>query len=146
MKKYARILKYGLSSGASFLIDNGMYLLLKTLLGVQLGAVADLVCVAVARAVSSFFNFNVNNRLVFEHRGSYGRSLLRYYCLAIPVMLCSAGLLTLVDSRLGITVPLLSTFAKIVIDTALFLVSYFVQKHWVFPHGKKEENENGDLD
>ena len=37
MKKYARILKYGLSSGASFLIDNGMFLLLKTLLGVRLG-------------------------------------------------------------------------------------------------------------
>ena len=116
MKKYARILKYGLSSGASFLIDNGMYLLLKTLLGVRLGAAADLVCVAVARAVSSFFNFNVNNRLVFEHRGSYGRSLLRYYCLAIPVMLCSAGLLTLADRLLGVTAPLLSTCIKIVIE------------------------------
>ena len=143
MKKYARILKYGLSSGASFLIDNGMFLLLKTLLGVRLGGAADLVCVAVARAVSSFFNFNVNNRLVFGHRGSYGRSLLRYYCLAIPVMLSSAGLLTLADRLLGVDAPLLSTCIKIVIDTVLFLVSYFVQKHWVFPH-RKEEKETGD--
>lgn len=140
MKKYARLLKYGLSSGASFLIDNGMFLLLKTLLGTRLGGVADLVCVAAARAVSSFFNFNVNNRLVFNNRGRYGQALLRYYCLAIPVMLSSAGLLTLADRLLGVTAPTLSTLIKIVIDTVLFLVSYFVQKKWVFS-GKKEESK-----
>lgn len=140
MKKYARLLKYGLSSGASFLIDNGMFLLLKTLLGVRLGAIADLVCVVAARAVSSFFNFNVNNRLVFENRGNYGRALLRYYCLAVPVMLCSAGLLTLADKLLGVTAPTLSTLIKIVIDTVLFLASYLIQKKWVFA-GKKEEKE-----
>ena len=140
MKKYARILKYGLSSGASFLIDNGMFYLLKTLLGTTFGSAADLVCVAAARAVSSFFNFNVNNRLVFRHGGHYGKALLRYYCLAVPIMLCSAGLLTLADKLLGVTVPLLSTLIKIVIDTVLFLVSYFAQKHWVFPV-KKEEKE-----
>ena len=146
MKKYLQLLKYSLSSVAAWVIDNGLFLLFKTLLGVRLGGAADLVCVVIARAVSSFFNFNVNNRLVFEHRGSYGRSLLRYYCLAIPVMLSSAGLLTLADRLLGVTAPLLSTCIKIVIDTALFLVSYFVQKHWVFPHRKNEENENGDPD
>ena len=140
MKKYAKLLKYGLSSGASFLIDNGLFLMLKTLLGVRLGAAADLVCVAIARAISSFFNFNVNNRLVFGHRGEYGKALLRYYCLAIPVMLCSAGLLTLADRLLGVTAPTLSTLIKSVIDTVLFLVSYFVQKKWVFA-GKSEENK-----
>ena len=140
MKKYAKLLKYGLSSGASFLIDNGLFLMLKTLLGVRLGAAADLVCVAIARAISSFFNFNVNNRLVFGHRGEYGKALLRYYCLAIPVMLCSAGLLTLADRLLGVTAPTLSTLIKIVIDTVLFLVSYIVQKKWVFA-GKSEENK-----
>lgn len=144
MKKYAGILKYSLSSGASFLIDNGLYYLLKTLLGTALGSAADLVCVAVARAVSSFFNFNVNNCLVFRHGGHYGRALLRYYCLAVPIMLCSAGLLTLADKLLGVTAPLLSTLIKIVIDTLLFLVGYFVQKHWVFPRKKEEEERDVD--
>ena len=95
---------------------------------------------AAARAVSSFFNFKVNNRLVFVNRGRYGKALLRYYCLAIPVMLSSAGLLTLADRLLGVTAPTLSTLIKIVIDTVLFLVSYFVQKKWVFS-GKKEESK-----
>ena len=145
MKKYAKLIKYSLSSGASFLIDNGAFLLLKTLLGVPLGAYADLVCVAVARAVSSFFNFNVNNRLVFRHDGHYGKALLRYYCLAIPIMLCSAGLLTLADRLLGVTAPTISTLIKIVIDTALFIASYLVQKKWVFPGAEKQEKSEETL-
>lgn len=136
MKKYAKILKYSLSSGASFLIDNGLYVLLKTLLGGWAGAYADLLCVIVARIFSSFFNFNVNNRVVFRNEGSYGKALLRYYCLAAPVALCSAGLLTLADRLLGVTAPTLSVLVKIVIDTGLFFVSYFVQKKWVFDRQK----------
>lgn len=142
MKKYAKILKYSLSSVASFLIDNGLYYLLKTLLVSRLGAAADAVCVVAARAVSSFFNFNVNNRLVFRHGGHYGRALLRYYCLAVPVMLCSAGLLTLADRLLGVTAPGLSTLVKIVIDTILFFLSYFIQKKWVFSEACKKDKEN----
>lgn len=141
MKKYARILKYSLSSGASWVIDNGLFFLLKTLLGGWAGAFADSLCVAIARVFSSFFNFNANRSFVFRSEGSYGKALLRYYCLAAPVMLCSAGLLTLADRLLGITAPLLSTLVKIVIDTLLFLISYFVQKKWVFSDEKKEKGD-----
>ena len=81
---------------------------------------------------------------MFRHGGHYGKALLRYYCLAVPIMLCSAGLLTLADKLLGVTSPLLSTLIKIVIDTVLFLVSYFAQKHWVFP--VKEEEKKRDVD
>ena len=142
MKKYGKILKYSVSSGASWLVDNGLFLLLKTLFGTSLGVFADVTCVIIARVVSSFFNFNVNNRLVFENKGNYGQALLRYYCLAAPVMLCSAGLLTLVDRLLGVTEPTLSTLIKMVIDTVLFFVSYFVQKKWVFSEKKTEGTED----
>ncbi len=137
MKKYLQLLKYSLSSVASWVIDNGLFLLLKTWLGVRLGAAADLVCTALARAVSSFFNFNANNKLVFGHQGGYGRALLRYYCLAVPIMLCSAGIVTLLDHVFGVTAPALSTAIKICVDAVLFLASYTIQKKWVF-----SQNEN----
>ncbi len=132
MKKYAKIIKYALSSGASWVIDNGLFLLSKTLLGAWAGPYADLLCTVIARAVSSFFNFNVNNRLVFEHRGAYGKALLRYYALAVPVMLCSAGLVTLIDRSLGVTMPTTSTLVKICVDTVLYILNYVIQKKWVF--------------
>lgn len=139
MGKFSQIIKYSLSSVASWVIDNGFFLLLKTLLAEKLGPFADLVCTAAARAVSSFFNFNANNRLVFEHRGGYGKALLRYYCLALPIMLCSAGLVTLLDRVFGVTAPTLSTAIKICVDAVLFLASYTIQKKWVFSKNDTDE-------
>ena len=138
MGKFKQLLKYSLSSVASWVIDNGLFLLGKTLLGMRLGAIADLVCTVIARAFSSFFNFNANNRLVFAHKGGYGKALLRYYCLAVPIMLCSAGLVTLLDRVLGVSAPMLSTAIKIAVDAILFLASYTIQKNWVFSRGNEE--------
>ena len=101
---------------------------------------ADLVCTALARAVSSFFNFNANNKLVFGHQGGYGKALLRYYCLAVPIMLCSAGIVTLLDHVLGVTAPTLSTAIKICVDAVLFLASYTIQKKWVFSKEDTKED------
>ena len=132
MGKFSQLIKYSLSSIASWAIDVGMFLLLKILLDARLGDFSDLVCTAAARAVSSFFNFNANDRLVFGHRGDYGRALLRYYCLAVPIMLCSAGLVTLLDHVLGVSAPTLSTAIKVCVDVLLYLASFTIQKKWVF--------------
>ena len=141
MGKFSQLIKYSLSSIASWAIDVGMFLLLKILLDARLGDFSDLVCTAAARAVSSFFNFNANNRLVFQHKGEYGKALVRYYCLALPIMLCSAGIVTLLDRLLGVTAPMLSTGIKICVDAILFLASYSIQKKWVFAQNEQDESE-----
>ena len=144
--KDRRVIKYALSSGLSWVLDNGLFYLIRLVLGARLGILADSVCTIIARVFSSFFNFNVNNRFVFQNRSGYGRSLLRYYCLAVPQMLCSAGLLTLTDQLLGVTAPQLSTLVKIGIDMLLFFVSYFIQKKWVFAKKKEaQETEKREL-
>ena len=89
--------------------------------------------------VSSFFNFNANTRLVFGHQGRYGRALLRYYCLAVPIMLCSAGIVTVLDRVFGVTAPVLSTAIKICVDAVLFLASYTIQKKWVFSQNTEKK-------
>ena len=136
-QKYGQLAKYGLASLSSFALDTGLFYLFKRFVFGGLGAWADIACTVAARAISSFYNFNVNNRLVFGHRGEYGRALGRYYLLAVPMMLASAGLVTLLDRSLGVTAPGLSTAVKIVVDTALFLASYLIQKKWVFRKSKE---------
>ena len=138
MKKYWQLIKYSLASLSSFALDTGLFYLFKRFVFGGLGAWADLACTVAARAISSFYNFNVNNRLVFGHRGEYGKALGRYYLLAVPMMLASAGLVSLLDSSLGVTAPGLSTAIKIGVDTVLFLASYLIQKKWVF---RKSEND-----
>lgn len=132
MKKLLTLVKYSEASGLSFLLDNGLFYLFKRFVFGGAGVYADLLCTVAARAISSFFNFNLNNRLVFGHKGDYGKALLRYYCLAVPIMLASAGLVTLTNRLLGVTAPGLSTAVKICVDTVLFLASYLLQKKWVF--------------
>lgn len=124
--------KFLVSSLGSLLVDMGLFYLVMRFFASRLGPYAELVATAVARACSSFFNFNANNKVVFNNEGSYRRALLRYYCLCIPQMLVSAGLVTLINHLLGNTAPFIATLIKMVVDTVLFFVSYTIQREWVF--------------
>ena len=141
MEKAKQPLRYLLSSVASWVVDTGLFYLFDLLLGAVLGELAEPVCNIAARAISSFFNFNVNNRLVFGNDLPYGKVLLRYYGLAIPQAATSTLLLTLfvllrhVESAAG------STAVKIVVDAVLFVASFFIQKFWVFS-AKKNTSDN----
>ena len=139
MRKGKQPILYILSSVASWAVDTGLYALLRFLLGRVLGIYAEPVCNLVARALSSFFNFNLNNSVVFRNRDSYGKAMLRYYCLAIPQAAASTGLLTLFVQLLRVESTAGSTAVKIIVDGGLFVASYFIQKHWVF--AKKQDNQ-----
>ncbi len=134
MKKGKQPFLYVLSSVASWAVDTGGFFVLSLLFGTALGAYSEPVCNIAARVISSFFNFNLNNRLVFQNTGSYGKALFRYYCLAVPQLAASTLLLTLLVHLLKIETTHGATGAKIVVDGCLFVASYFIQKFWVFSH------------
>ena len=139
MDKARQPLRYVLSSIASWAVDTGLYFVFDLLFGTLLGAMAEPVCNVAARAASSFFNFNLNNRLVFGNTGSYGKALLRYYCLAVPQLAASTLLLTLFVRLLHVESAQGSTIVKIVVDGVLFVASFFIQKFWVFSKNDKKE-------
>ncbi len=130
------MLKFMLSSLGSTLIDLGVFYLMMRFFAVFFGAFAELAATFVARASSSFVNFNANNKLVFGNEGDYRRAMFRYYCLCIPQMLVSAGLVTLINGLFQNSAPILATLIKFVVDTFLFFLSYQIQREWVFS-GKK---------
>lgn len=132
MKKGKQPLLYVLSSVASWAVDTGGFFILSLLFGAVLGTYSEPVCNIAARVISSFFNFNLNSRLVFQNTGSYGKALFRYYCLAVPQLAASTLLLTLLVHLLRIETTHGATGVKIVVDGCLFVASYFIQKFWVF--------------
>lgn len=143
MEKAKQPLRYVLSSVASWVVDTGLFYLLKLLLGAVLGAYAEPVCNVAARVVSSFFNFNVNNRLVFQNTTlSYGQAMLRYYLLAVPQLAASTLLLTLFVQLLHVQSAGGSTAVKIAVDGALFVASFFIQKFWVFSAKKSGDSSD----
>jgi len=125
--------KFIISSIGSMLLDLGLFYLVMLIFGTMLGKYAELIATVFARVCSSFFNFNVNNSVVFGNKGSsYKRSMFRYYCVAVPQMLISAGLVTLLNTLLANSLPIIATLIKMVVDTALFFASYAIQREWVF--------------
>ncbi len=97
-----------------------------------------LVSTVIARAASSFLNFNLNKTVVFSCKSDYRKTLLRYYALCIPQMLISAGILTLLSRLLQHSAPIVVTLLKIPVDTVLFLLSFQIQREWVFRQPKKK--------
>ena len=125
--------RYALSSGLSFLVDNGLYhFLFAGFLGRVAIKLVSPLAQACARVVSSLFNFTMNDRYVFQNRSDHGKALLKYYCLCIPQTLVSLVCLTALVSAMEITAPRLATLIKILVETLLFFISYFIQKKWVF--------------
>jgi len=80
-----------------------------------------------ARVLSSILNFAINRRVVFRSERSVASTLWRYYALCVCQMLASA-LLVMALNVLPIAEPLI----KCVVDGVLFLVSYRIQRRFVF--------------
>ena len=132
------VVRFMLSSLGSTLLDLLLFSLAYSLLRESAGAWAEMASTVIARIISSFFNFNMNNKAVFGNSGSYRQALLRYYCLCIPQMLVSAGLVTLLNRLIGNSLPALATLIKAVVDTVLFFISFGIQREWVFAQKKKK--------
>ena len=58
--------------------------------------------------------------------------MLEYYCVCIPQMIISMFLLDKLLDGLNISAPILAACVRVVVDTLLFFISYFIQKKWVF--------------
>lgn len=125
--------RYLISSLLSFVVDNGLYhLLFSLLMGKAAAHLVSPLSQAIARVLSSLFNFTLNDRWVFRNKAEHGKAFVKYYCLCIPQTLLSMVCLTALVEALKIGSPGLATFVKILVETLLFFISYFIQKKWVF--------------
>lgn len=138
IRVYSFILAFWLSSTASAIIDLLLFYLLNKFCGGIFGAFSVLISTVIARAVSSFANFSINRSQVFDFNGNGKRALFRYYALAIPQMLVSAGLVWFL-STLFVSNPEIKTVLKLIVDVVLFFISYRIQQTWVFSTASKKQ-------
>ena len=131
LRVYKFILSYFFSSIISFLLDISVFYIICRLLYSALGGWIETAATVIARTVSSIVNYNINRTKVFDSKQKVKKSIVKYYVLAIPQMLVSAGLVTLISHLLSAT-PELGTLIKIIVDVILFFVSYRIQQSWVF--------------
>lgn len=127
-------IKFILSSATAVVIENVLYYFLFSGLGTVWAQI-------IGRVVSSLCNFNMNYFLVFKSKGSYMKDMLKYYCLCVPQSLVAVFAVARLIDKLSVTAPTYATAIKLVIDTILFVVSFVVQKFWVFKKPKEEKDK-----
>ncbi len=138
---FKHFLRYTLISLMSALLDEGIFTFLSWLLQSNLtGLVLTAIPTIVARIISSLFNFTMNKCLVFRSKANWAKSLVKYYMLAIPQLilqlLLTHGVCILLGVKEGQT--LLRAVIYAVVMMVLFIVSYVVQKRWVFIDRQEE--------
>ena len=132
---YGALLHFCASSVGCFLLDNAIFtavLFAAMRLTDWKRATNTLIAICVARAVSASVNYFYNRRFVFRSAAAKRMSMPRYWLLVLAVMSagygCTAGLARILDVN-GIAITVL----KVVVETALFFLSYQAQRKWVFP-------------
>ncbi|MHA7269402.1 GtrA family protein [Arthrobacter sp. HLT1-20] len=134
MRIYAPLLKFSLSSLTGFVVDVAAFLVLMAVTGSLIAAVLG------ARAISSGVNFAVNRNLVFpEGRAApLRRTAAHYFALVLVLLAANYGLLlTLTQAGLP------SLPAKLLTEMALFLLSFAVQKRFLFRGGRAPSTSAG---
>ena len=137
-----RFLKFGASSVICFVADVGLAALSNLLLKSTLsGSALSWACGTCARVPSSALNFVLNRAVVFKSRDPLVKSLLEYYALALVIYL---GQNILTDGAyklfgIGDGQVLLRMFIYGLAMCVMYLLSYTVQKKWIFKDTEKEK-------
>lgn len=132
IKIYGVIFKFLFSSIASSVIDLAMFTVISALLFSSIeNAQRILIATVGARMISSLFNYTFNRKAVFESSSGVGSSIARYYLLCVLQLCVSYLLVFSVTSVLSLG-QVLTVVAKAVIDTILFVISFQIQRRWVF--------------
>ncbi len=122
--KYQTIITYILFSSLSFIVDIVSFSSILFFLKDKI-----MVSSYLARAISSIFNYIVNKNIVFKNNEKKNiKSMIMYFLLVIVNITISGTLV----KKIYFFIHYNATFIKIVIDSLIFIINYFLQKYVIF--------------
>ena len=124
---------YFISSVLSAIADVFIFIFLSKVIFSEESPLYSLIATVTARVLSSVINFYGNFKYVFH--GESKKSIFRYYILWLIQLGLSYGNLVLIGNVLGGEIVVV----KLLGDLVLALISYQVQKHWVFRNQRDGE-------
>ena len=132
---YRAMLSFCVASVGCFLLDNAVFTAVVYATKLETDwrrATRVLVALCLARAVSSTVNFYWNHALVFRSSISKRVAFPRYWLLVLLILglgyAATSSLSFLLDAH-----DFWITAVKIIVETGLFVLSYAIQRRWVFP-------------
>ena len=127
---YKQLIRFTSSSLVCSGVDLVALALLVAILGLETAPLVALATIA-ARMLSGALNFELNRTWSFadsgSRKGDASMQAIRYGTLFVAQMMASMSLVTLLSF-----LPLPLVAVKVLVDGALFFISHFIQKNWVF--------------
>ncbi|GEK89450.1 dolichol-phosphate mannosyltransferase [Alkalibacterium putridalgicola] len=130
---FKNFFKFMSVSFTSFLIDISFFQLFLFILGFMTVGREIIIATILARAVSSFFNFSISHKWVFESKKRWNQTLFSYYGLVAVQALISGVSVYWLFQLTGIKEVILKVF----VDAILFMISYRIQKLLIFKSHEK---------
>lgn len=127
---YSRFLKFATSGLISFFIDITLFSIVISIIGNHI-LNSILIATVVSRVLSSIANYLINHHLVFNHAGN--QTIIKYGTLFIVQMFASGYLTNFVTWILpNSSSQIVPTIAKMIVDFMLFIISYQIQRDFIF--------------
>jgi len=123
---YKLFIKYILSAVSSFIVDILLFALFMHILPDNI-KYRIITCTIIARVISSLYNYFVNSKLVFKKAGH--NAIIKYFILVIVQMFASGILVDTLSKNVFTFNP---TLVKVIVDSVIFVVNFFIQREWVF--------------
>ena len=121
-------LKYVFSAGTSFLLDMALFQLFLLVFGKAFPDTYIIISTVLARILSSIYNFIINRRVVFKSGSRVSSDIIKYYALSISQMIVSSVSVHF----LCMMINTYEILIKLAVDIVLFLISYQIQKKYIF--------------
>lgn len=122
IKIYFVLLRYVFASFSSFILDYTLFLLLFS------NTDSLLIATIGSRSISMLYNFFINKKMVFHHHDSFIIPFIKYLLLACFSMASSYFILNMIQNYHNLSIP----FFKIVVESVLFFLNFFIQQIFVF--------------
>ena len=126
-KIYSKFFKYSIISLLSAIIDLSLFTIFLKTNNILLSTI-------MARVISGIFNFIFNKSYSFKSNNNVYKEGTRYLLLFILIMFISASTVEILD-----IIPINTTIIKLVIDTILFVINYYIQKKYIFGGDKNKK-------
>lgn len=134
-KKYYVYVTYIISAGISFVLDLALFSLFLWILDGRVGE-SIIISSYLSRAISSLINYLVNKYKVFKYekkKEEKDSTIIQYFGLVIINITVSAVLVDAISE----VIPIYATIIKGIIDVAIFVVNFFIQKLFIFNKDSK---------
>lgn len=123
---YKLFIKYIFSAVSSFVLDIVLFAIFMKVLSSNITN-KIIISTILARIISSLYNYMVNSKLVFKK--SKRSSIIKYFILVIIQMFASGFIVDALSKNVFSFNP---TLIKIIVDSVIFVVNFFIQREWVF--------------